>query len=155
MKIRIDLKGTIQNALDGNLIPGADEALKVLKDKGNEIIIMASDTEKAETWLKEKNITYDKVEACDDEDSLIISPRSMGFNGEWQEWTMSEVAEFEPYYKRQERDKKGKSLEKGYIRGEAWKAEREGDAEKAKELRKKADNMFGLNDDIQDKAVEG
>ncbi len=111
----------------GDMVPDADVATKLLKDKGWTVIIYTTrpKTKKLEAWLSEHKIAYDYINENPDqpEDAkggkiiadLYLDDRGMCFRGRWDEWMMREIAEFRPWQK----DTK-KSLEKGYDDGEKW-----------------------------------
>lgn len=141
--ICIDFDGVIHNYSDGfqgkdvfgDVIPGADNATAVLKEKGWTIIIYTTRpaTDALKAWLKEKNISYDYInenpdqpkdaEGCKLVADIYLDDRAMRFGGSWSDWTLREIAEFEPASQKKEDEKK--KMERAYDEGDIWKRGRE------------------------------
>lgn len=114
----------------GDMLPNADIATSVLKKNGWTIIIYTTRpvTDALKEWLKDNNITYDYInenpdqpkecEGCKLIADIYLDDRGMRFTT-WTEWTIREIAEFEPYSKPKEDEKK--KMELAYKEGDIWK----------------------------------
>lgn len=113
----------------GGMIPGADVGTKVLKDKGNTIIIYTTRkvTDALKKWLGDNNISYDYInenpdqpegtEGCKLIADIYIDDRGIRFRGNWDEWFIREIAEFKPWESTKEdlESKMKKAYRKGNI----------------------------------------
>lgn len=107
-------KGWQGDDVFGQMIPNADTGTSVLKKKGWTVIIFTTrkKTAKLEEWLKEHNVAYDYInenpKQPDNTSGKIIADvylddRGIKFNGNWDEWLIRDITDFEPW---QEREKK-------------------------------------------------
>ena len=92
----------------GEMIPGADNATKVLKENDWTIIIYTTRpaTDALKKWLKDNHITYDYINENPNqpEDSkgckliadVYLDDRAVCFDGEWS-WTIRRIADFKPW----------------------------------------------------------
>ncbi len=92
----------------GEMIPGADNATKVLKENDWTIIVYttrpASDALKK--WLKDNHITYDYInenpnqpegcKGCKLIADVYLDDRAINFRGEWP-WSIRSIADFKPW----------------------------------------------------------
>ena len=115
----------------GEMIPGADLASQVLKEKGWTIIIYTTRpaTAALKKWLEKNNIKYDYInenpdqpedcrEGCKMAADIYIDDRGMTVRGEWTEWLIREIAEFQPCSVKKTDQKK--QMEKAYDEGKNW-----------------------------------
>lgn len=123
--ICIDFDGVIASYQDGwegtdkfgTMVPGTDNALKVLKEEGYTIIIFTCRkvTEALKKYLKENNITYDYINENPNEPEgtnkgkpiadIYVDDRAVCFRGNWK-WTLQDIAYFEPWEKNDKEEKK-------------------------------------------------
>ena len=121
--ICIDFDGCIaqyvgDNAKDGeygDVVHGASNATKVLKEEGYTIIIFTcrKDSKSLRKYLEENEISYDYINENPDQPDgtnkgkpmadLYVDDRAVRFNGEWK-WTLHDVANFKPAAAKNERD---------------------------------------------------
>lgn len=92
----------------GALIPGADNATKVLKENGWRIIIYTTRpaTDALKKWLSDNNIAYDYINENPDQPEeskgckliadIYIDDRAMEFRGHWK-WLVGECANFKSW----------------------------------------------------------
>ena len=121
----------------GEMVPSADVATGILKEKGYTIIIYTTRpaTDAMKKWLKDNNIKYDYINENPDqpEDSPIekgckivadmyVDDRAIDFNGDW-DWKLNRIAEFTPW-SCSKKDEKKEMLAR-YNEGEAWRKEKE------------------------------
>ena len=115
----------------GELIPGADLGTQVLKEKGWTIIIYTTRpaTAALKKWLEKNNVKYDYINENPDqpEDSkagckiaadIYLDDRGITFQGQWSEWLLREIAEFQPCSAKKTDQKK--EMEKAYDDGKNW-----------------------------------
>lgn len=115
--ICIDFDGVLHDYSDGyqgldvfgDMIPNADKGTQVLKEKGWTIIIYTTrkKTEALEKWLKDNGIAYDYINENPEqpEDSkggkliadIYLDDRGITFRGEWDEWIIHEIVEFQAH----------------------------------------------------------
>lgn len=92
----------------GSMVPGADNATKVLKENGWIIIIYTTRpaTEALKKWLDDNKITYDYINENPDQPEeskgcklmadVYLDDRSLQFRGQWR-WMMNDIACFKPW----------------------------------------------------------
>lgn len=92
----------------GSMVPGADNATKVLKENGWTIIIYTTRpaTDALKKWLSDNNITYDYInenpnqpeesKGCKLMADVYLDDRAVCFRGKWQ-WMISDIASFKPW----------------------------------------------------------
>ena len=115
----------------GEMIPGADVASQVLKEKGWTIIIYTTRTATAalKKWLEKNNIKYDFInenpnqpedskDGCKIAADIYLDDRGMTFRGQWTDWMIREIAEFQPCSAKKPDQKK--QMEKAYDEGKNW-----------------------------------
>ncbi len=115
----------------GEMIPGADAATQVLKEKGWTIIIYTTRpaTAALKKWLEKNGIQYDHINENPDqpEDAkpgckiaadIYLDDRGMRFGGQWSEWLLREIAEFQPASMKKADMKK--QMGKAYDDGKNW-----------------------------------
>ena len=91
----------------GGMIPNANIGTSVLKEKGWTIIIFTTrkKTEKLKKWLEDNKITYDYInenpEQPERTSGKVIADV---YNGRWDQWLIREIADFEPWQKRQQKE---------------------------------------------------
>jgi len=118
----------------GEMLPNADIGTGVLKKNGWTIIIYTTRpaTDALKKWLKDNNISYDYINENPDQPEeskgckliadIYLDDRGMQFR-RWEEWTVREIAEFEPVTESIP-DKK-KDMELAYKEGDIWKRGKE------------------------------
>lgn len=119
----------------GEMIPGADVATAVLKEKGWQIIIYTTRpvTDALKKWLDDNKVKFDHINENPDQPKgsegaklvadIYLDDRGMCFRGRWDEWVLRDIAEFTPCSVQKE-DKK-KQMENAYEEGDIWKRGRE------------------------------
>ena len=99
----------------GGMIPNANIGTSVLKEKGWTIIIFTTrkKTEKLKKWLEDNKITYDYINENPEQpertsgkviSDVYLDDRGICFNGRWDQWLIREIADFEPWQKRQQKE---------------------------------------------------
>jgi len=85
MRICIDLDDTIMDYESGEMIAGADKAIRDLKKKGHKIIVFTANwlTHKGiiKGWLKSHNIPYDDIVMGKPIFDILIDDRARQFKG--------------------------------------------------------------------------
>lgn len=115
----------------GEMIPGADVASQVLKEKGWTIIIYTTRpaTAALKKWLEKNNIKYDFInenpnqpedskDGCKIAADIYLDDRGITFRGQWTDWMIREIAEFQPCSAKKPDQKK--QMEKAYDEGKNW-----------------------------------
>lgn len=119
--ICIDFDGVIAQIdgenkdVPGDVVPGARDAMKVLKDEGYTIIIHTcrKDNKMLRKWLEDNDISYDYINENPDQPDgtnkgkpmadLYVDDRAVRFSGNWT-WAMRDIANFKPVNSNSERD---------------------------------------------------
>lgn len=117
----------------GDMVPGADTATSVLRDKGWIIIIYTTrpDTKALRDWLKEKGVLFDYINEnpSQPKDSvggskliadIYLDDRAVRFNGEW-DWVINDIASFIPWGERNKIDDSKDRMRKQYESGDKYK----------------------------------
>lgn len=114
----------------GDMLPNADIATGVLKKNGWTIIVYTTRpaTDALKKWLEDNKISYDYINENPDQPEeskgckliadIYLDDRGMCFRS-WTEWTLREIAEFEPAGKPKEDEQK--RMENAYKEGDIWK----------------------------------
>ncbi len=119
--ICIDFDGVIaqidgeNKEVPGDVMPGASDATKGLKEEGYTIIIHTcrKDDKMLRKYLKDNEITYDYINENPDQPDgtnkgkpmadIYLDDRAIRFNGNWR-WVMSDIANFKPVTPHNERE---------------------------------------------------
>jgi len=111
--IAFDIDGTIaeyesgnyQEGVWGNTLPNTVEAMKVLKDRGFEILLFTSrnaqkDQETIHKWLEDNNLhdIVDKIEFGKPHYICLIDDRNIEFNNQSVEELVEQAENFKPWW---------------------------------------------------------